>query len=101
MVFRFGYADGYEFALGNAGLVTIEEKRYPVVGRVTMDQLLVDVGNDPVLPGHHAALLGSPGPSAADLAGQAGTIPYALLTAVGRRVRKIWRSPSDGTGLTI
>ncbi len=87
---RFGYADGYEFGLSNAGQVAIEDTRYTVVGRVTMDQLLVDVGNDPVLPGHHAVLLGAPGPTAAELAAEAGTIPYALLTAVGRRVRRTW-----------
>jgi alanine racemase len=92
---RFGYADGYAFGLGNTGTVVIEEKPYPVIGRVTMDQLLAEVGDDPVLPGHRAVLLGPPGPRADELAAAAGTIPYTLLTATGVRVRKLWRSGEE------
>ena len=87
---RFGYADGCDFGLGNAGEVTIEGRRYPIVGRVTMDQLLVDVGEDAVRPGQRAVLLGPPGPSPIELALRARTIPYALLISGGRRVRRVY-----------
>ena len=88
---RFGYADGYEFHLGNSGHVSIGGARYPVVGRVTMDQMLVEVGDAPVVPGDRAVLLGPPGPSAEELASWSSTIPYSVLIALGRRVRKVWR----------
>jgi len=93
---RFGYADGYEFHLANSGRVSIGGERYPVVGRVTMDQMLVEVGDAPIVPGDRAVLLGPPGPSAEELASWSGTIPYSVLIALGRRVRKVWRNdPQD------
>ena len=88
---RFGYADGYDFHLGNAGEVAIEGARYPIVGRVTMDQMMAAVGDAPVVPGHRAVLMGPPGPSPVELAAQGGTIPYAILIGLGKRVRKAYR----------
>ena len=56
-----GYADGYLRALSNKGKVLIRGKRYPVVGSVTMDQLMVDCGDDPVAPGEDVVLFGRQG----------------------------------------
>ncbi len=86
-----GYADGYQRHLSNRGAeVLIEGMRCPVLGRVTMDQILVDVSACPgAVPGAEAVLLGvqgGGGVSAADLARCAGTIPWEIFTGIGSRV---------------
>ncbi|WP_237073363.1 alanine racemase [Prosthecochloris sp. GSB1] len=82
-----GYADGYHRALSNRAAVVIRGKRYRQAGTVTMDQIMVDLGNDSdVRVGDPAVLFGWDGPSAADLAKEAGTISYELLCAVSPRV---------------
>jgi alanine racemase len=88
---RIGYADGYEFHLSNAGEVMIGDRRYPVVGRIAMDQILVEVGDDPVAVGQRVVMFGRGGPSPVALAAAAGMIPYVLLTSCGRRVQKLYR----------
>jgi len=87
---RCGYADGYPFQLSNTGFVVIRGKRCPVAGRVTMDQLLVDVGDAPIEVGETATVLGPPGLLFSEAASRAGTIPYTILTAAGRRVRRVF-----------
>lgn len=89
-VVRCGYADGYDVRLGNAGEVAIEGRRYPVAGRVTMDQLLVDLGDDEARIGARAVLLGAPGPSAPDLASRAGLPTHCVLATVGGRTASTW-----------
>jgi len=82
-----GYADGYHRVLSNRATVTIGNRRYPQAGIVTMDQIMVDLGDDSeVRAGDLAVLFGWDGPSAADLAKEAGTISYELLCAVSPRV---------------
>jgi len=46
-----GYADGIHRAFTNKGEVLINERLYPIVGTVTMDQIMVDIGDDPVKVG--------------------------------------------------
>src|SRR5205807_688025 len=46
-----GYADGYSRSLSGTASVLIRGRRYPVAGTVTMDQIMVDCGEDPVEPG--------------------------------------------------
>ncbi len=79
---RLGYADGYPRAAGNRGEALVHGVRVPVVGRVCMDQLMLDVGAvaDSVRPGDAATLLGAAGPSAAALAEAVGSVSYELLT---------------------
>lgn len=89
-----GYADGYQRHLSNrGGCVLIEGRRCPVLGRVTMDQILVDVSECPgVVAGAEAVLLGGQGEariSATDLANWAGTIPWEIFTGIGRRVARL------------
>lgn len=90
-----GYADGYSRTLSNKGAVLIGGRRCPVVGRVTMDQILVDVTGVPgVEPGAEAVLIGAQGKlrlTAEDMAAAAGTIPYETLCAISRRVPRITR----------
>ncbi len=82
-----GYADGYPWTLGNKGFVAFEGLRASVVGRVSMDLLSVDVTD---LPGEisqvgtWAQTLG-PHVTPQELAKAAGTLPYELLTSLGKR----------------
>jgi alanine racemase len=89
-----GYADGYPLALSNKAAVLIRGRRCPVRGRVSMDQTVVDVTHVPeACVGDTATLIGSDGGEAIGaehLALLAGTIPYEILTGIGRRVRRIY-----------
>lgn len=87
---RYGYADGYPRGLSNRGWAVRGGRRLPVVGRVCMDQLLLDVGDAELEPGDRVTLLGPDGPRADELAALVGTISYELLTAVGRRVPRCY-----------
>jgi alanine racemase len=79
-----GYADGVPRSLGNKGAVELGERIVPIVGRVTMDFLMVAV-EAPVAPGDVATVYGGL-VSVDDQARHAGTIAYELLTAIGARV---------------
>jgi alanine racemase len=84
-----GYADGYLRALSNRGRVLIRGRRHPVAGNVTMDQLMVDVGDEPVEAGDEVVLFGRQDQDeirVEEVAGLANTIGYEIVCAVGRRV---------------
>ncbi len=84
-----GYADGYPRSLSNKGRVLIRNKCYPIVGRVTMDQIMVDVGKDPEVERYDEAILFGPnpiGPSAEEIADLAGTITYEITCGINRRI---------------
>jgi alanine racemase len=84
-----GYADGYLRSLSNRGQVLIRGRRHPVAGMVTMDQLLVDCGDEPVQRGDEVVLIGAQGDdriTAEEVAAWAGTIPYEIVCAVSARV---------------
>jgi alanine racemase len=88
-----GYGDGYPRALSNRSQVLIGGKRYPVVGRVCMDQLMVDIGWDSAYNGDEVVLLGAQGGErvgADELARLAGTIPYEILTNINTRVPRTY-----------
>jgi alanine racemase len=86
----FGYADGYPRRLFASGAqVLINSKRYPLAGMVTMDQLLIDCGDDSVQVGDDVVLLGRQGDEAItadEWAAHAGTISWEILCGVGARV---------------
>ncbi len=79
---RLGYADGYPRAAGNQAEALVHGVRVPVVGRVCMDQLMLDVGalGSNVAVGDEATLFGPEGPCLGALAARLGTISYELLT---------------------
>jgi len=82
-----GYADGYLRSLGNRGHGIIKGERVPVVGRISMDLTCFDISALPqgsVAPGDRVELIG-PGHSADELAAEAGTIGYEILTSLGHR----------------
>jgi alanine racemase len=84
-----GYGDGYFRALSNVAAVLIRGKRYPVVGRVCMDQVMVNIEADSAYNGDEVVLIGTDGRetiSCEDVAEWAGTIPYEVLTNINNRV---------------
>lgn len=90
-----GYADGVTRRLGfEGGEVLIGGKRRPICGTVTMDQLLVDCGEDDVGVGDPVVLIGRQGDeeiTAEDWAGRLGTIAYEVLCGIGPRVPRVTR----------
>lgn len=90
-----GYGDGYFRALSNQAEVIIRGKRYPVVGRVCMDQMMVNIEWDSAWNGDEVILLGHDPASgltitADELATQAGTVPWEVLTNINTRVPRIY-----------
>ena len=89
-VVSVGYADGYAFSLGNRGHAFLGSARLPVVGRVSMDLITLDATDVPaplLKPGAEIELIG-PNLSADDVARNAGTIGYEVLTRLGQRLHR-------------
>lgn len=90
-----GYGDGYPRALSNRGQVLIRGRRLPIVGRVCMDQFMVDLGPDgTAYNGDDVVLIGQQGDAAIrveDLALQADTIGYEILTRLNERIPREYR----------
>lgn len=87
-----GYADGYLRSLGNCGVADVAGVRVPVVGRVSMDLVCLDVtalAREGVAEGDWATMIGGT-VSLEELAAQAGTINYELLTALGPRLERVY-----------
>ncbi len=88
-----GYADGYNRLLSNKGTVLVRGQRATVLGRVTMDQIMIDVtAVDGVALGDEVVLLGSQGElavSATQIATLIGTIPYEVLCRLGSRIERV------------
>ena len=88
-----GYGDGYFRSMFQKAEVLLRGKRYPVVGSISMDQIIVNIEQDSAYNGDEVILLGSDGTnsiSADDLANWAGTIPYEILTNINTRVPRIY-----------
>lgn len=87
-----GYGDGYFRCLGNRAFVLIGGRRARVLGRVCMDQMMVDVSGLGAQVGDEAVLIGSQGSQrvgADDLASWADTIPYEITLSVSARVPRV------------
>lgn len=89
-----GYGDGFSRSHSNKGEVLIGGRRAPIVGIVTMDQIMVDVGRIPgVAVGDEAVLIGEQGKeriAAAEVAGRIGTISYEVLSQLGKRISRVY-----------
>ena len=86
-----GYEDGVLRSRSNRGSVVVRGRRAPLIGRVSMDQVTVDVTGVPeARPGDVATLLGD-GITAEEVAEWSGTISYEVLTSVGSRVARRYR----------
>ena len=88
-----GYADGVPRTLASLGLVELNGAVFRIIGRVTMDMLMVDAGEVPVRLGDTGILFGGR-ISLDDQAARAGTISYELLTSISPRVERRYRDPS-------
>lgn len=92
-----GYADGYLRSLSNSGDVFIGSHRAPVIGRVSMDLITVDVTHIPselTHPGQLADLIGLNNP-VDHVADNAGTIGYEILTSLGNRYHRVYVGGED------
>ncbi|WP_245595327.1 alanine racemase [Glycomyces tenuis] len=87
-----GYADGVPRAASGRAEVYLAGRRRPVLGRICMDQFVVDLGDDAVAPGEPVVLIGAGEhhPDADDWSAWAGTIPNEILTGIGARVPRYW-----------
>jgi alanine racemase len=91
-----GYADGVPRALSaTGGEVLVRGRRHPMAGTVTMDQLMVDVGDAAVEVGDEIVLLGRDGDADAEItadewADRLGTIGYEIVCGIGRRVPRTY-----------
>ncbi|WP_336743758.1 alanine racemase [Aureimonas altamirensis] len=90
-----GYADGWHRSLGNKGAAWFGGQELPFAGRVSMDSIILDAAAAPALaPGDRVELLG-PHRNLEQVAADAGTISYEILTSLGTRFTRVYR---DDTG---
>lgn len=88
-----GYADGYNRLLSNKGYVLVNGKRAPIVGRVCMDQFMVDVTEVACKPYDEVVLIGKSGYeifTADDMAQIIGTIGYEVVCDITKRVERVY-----------
>jgi alanine racemase len=89
-----GYGDGYMRSLSNKADVLIRGKRYPIVGSICMDQLMVNLGPDGEgYVGDEVVLIGKQGKeeiTADELAEKVGTINYEILTNLNQRIPRVF-----------
>jgi len=89
-----GYGDGYFRSMFQKAEVLLNGKRYPVVGSISMDQIVVNIEQGSAYNGDEVILLGSDGKNSItchELADWAGTIPYEILTNINTRVPRIYK----------
>ena len=93
-----GYGDGYLRSMTGTARVLLREKKYPVVGWICMDQIMVNIEWDSAYNGDEVILIGSDGVNTVtveDLASWAGTIPYEVLTNINTRVPRIYHRSGE------
>ena len=92
-----GYADGLPRSIQGSLEVTISGKSYPHVGRVSMDQIVVDLGENPfgVSPDDEVIIFGEGGQSATQLADAAGTINYEIVCRPTGRTKRTYEGGID------
>lgn len=96
-----GYADGLSRQLSNRGNALVRGRRAPIAGTVSMDLTMIDVtdipgarlGDEVVFVGSQEGPLGKDTIGVEELAEQAGTIPWEVLTSISRRVPRFYREP--------
>jgi alanine racemase len=88
-----GYGDGYFRSMSNKAQVLLRGKKYPVVGRISMDQIVINIEWDSAYNDDEVILIGeaeSESITCEDLAEWAGTIPYEILTNINTRVPRVY-----------
>jgi len=97
-----GYGDGYFRSMSGKAWVMIRGKKYPVVGQISMDQIVVNIEWDSAYNDDEILLIGEMGDEGIrveDLAEWAGTIPYEVLTNINTRVPRVYFSNQGRTHL--
>lgn len=98
-----GYADGYERELSNKAKMLVRGKLAPVIGRVCMDQLMLDVTHIPgVKEGDPVTIVGQDGENSLtfdEMAALSGTINYEKVCLIGKRVPRIYRQNGKDVGV--
>ena len=97
-----GYGDGWPRALSSRGQVLVRGHRYPVVGRICMDQFMVDIGCDSAWNEDEVVLVGTSSAekiTVEDVALAAGTIGYEILTGLNGRIPRAYRGGVSPTGV--
>ena len=93
-----GYGDGYFRSMSNQAQVLIRGKKYPQVGRICMDQMMINIEADSAYNGDEVTLMGESGSAAItaqELADWAGTIPYEILTNINTRVPRVYLTEDE------
>jgi alanine racemase len=94
-----GYADGYPRSLSNKGEVLIKGVRCPIIGRICMDQMMVDVsGVEGVTAEEKVTLMGRDGNeyiSAEEISRHADTISYEFICGISKRVPRIYENKKN------
>ena len=105
-----GYADGYPRALGNRGVMTLRAATdrpmmVPVIGRVSMDQTVIDLTDVPDVRENEPVVIIHDDPAApksvAALARLMGTIPYEVTCGLGRRIRRVTAGQDAATRVAL
>ncbi|WP_272936962.1 alanine racemase, partial [Agrobacterium pusense] len=92
-----GYADGLPRSLSNRGAAWYDGVRLPIAGRVSMDSIILDISALPegtLTQGSFVQMIG-PEQTLEDIADDAGTIAYEILTGLGRRYRRTYIQPDE------
>ena len=96
-----GYGDGYPRSLSNKGYVLIHGKKAPILGRVCMDQFMVDVSSIPAKELDEVTLMGKDGQEelTVDTLGRlSGRFPYEFVCDVGKRVPRLYVKNGEAVG---
>ena len=91
-----GYGDGYFRSMSHQASVLIQNKKYPVAGTISIDQIVVNIESDSAYNGDEVILIGEMNGqniTCEDLSRWAGTIPYEILTNINTRVPRIYLKP--------
>lgn len=94
----FGYADGYPRGATGRAEVLVAGERRPVLGRICMDQCMVDVTGLNVRPGDWVEVWGAGEITVRDVAAWGGTVEYEVLTGVGPRVERVVERQETASG---
>ncbi|MFP6901279.1 MAG: alanine racemase [Opitutales bacterium] len=95
-----GYGDAIPLTCGNKAQVLLRGRRHPIIGRVTMDQTLIDLTDAPtdLEPGEVVTIIGRQGEEAIELpelATHANTIPWEILCSVTKRVPRVYKTTRE------
>ena len=98
-----GYADGYSRSLSNRAFMSVKGQKAPVIGRVCMDQVMIDItGIDGVKTGDEVTVIGDGNGNTMsfdDIAQMTGTINYEVVCLVGKRVPRVYLRRGKNVGV--